>query len=225
MAKLLSYFKRIGYLNALLLLGFLCIPGSPGLLFGYFLVFSLMLNKQFIKSNLDIDFVLIILFSTTYALFYATNPIAGIQFIFIYLLFPPTFYLLGKFIGRTLKKSEFKWFLIFMGIAFSLLATISVVLDIYKGGLGQASRSVPFFWTTSARNATGMAALFLFNMCIPAFLLSNPKGIRLISKLFLAFVFFISLLCVIRLGSRTQIGVMFFSFLFSLLYLLTTSKF
>ena len=64
-------------------------------------------------------------------------------------------------------------------------------------------------------NATGMAAYFMFNMCIPAIILVSRKRMNLPTVALMTFIFILSILCILRLGSRTQLGVIALTFLFS----------
>lgn len=75
------------------------------------------------------------------------------------------------------------------------------------------------FWGTEAKNATGMAAPFILNMCIPAILLAHFKKLSIIVKVTMIIVFVLTMVCVLRLGSRTQLVIFLMTFLFTLFYM------
>ncbi len=219
MSKILNYIKSIGIIHSLLLIAFLSTPMNIGFVFGYALFISIFLKKSFIKKNLDKHFFMLLAFSVVYALFYLMDPIGGVQYFFIYLTFPVTLYLWGKYIAYRLELSDFTMAFIVIGLVFSSIGMISILLNIMSDGLGQSSRDIPYFWAETSRNATNMAVLFVFNMCIPAYLMTNDKRLSLLQKGILGLLFFISLLCVIRLGSRSQLAILMFTFVIGLVYL------
>ncbi|MHA7831040.1 MAG: O-antigen ligase family protein [Flagellimonas sp.] len=92
-----------------------------------------------------------------------------------------------------------------MGIIYSVTAILSVGFNIIEGGFIQVGRTIEGFWSGRERLATAMGAYFVFNMSIPGLLIVSKKNLSLWSKLLLIIIFIISLLCVFRLGSRTQI--------------------
>ena len=217
--KIINYIKQLGILNLVLLFGYLTNVLNYGYLIGYLLVFKIILYKGFVKNHMDMEFVLLFLFSITYGLFYSFDPVGGNQYIFIYMFTPPFLYLWGKFIiNKTTTPDQLMYIFLCIGAIFSLPALISVLLNIQEGGFAQADRNIPMFWSSQARNATGMAIMFVFNMCIPAILLAGFKRFNLITKVCLTLLFILSFLCVLRLGSRTQLVVVLFTFLATLFY-------
>lgn len=179
-----------------------------------------MIKSDFLKENVDFEFVLLALLSLTYGAFYALNPEFGIQFILIYGLFPPTFYLLGKYFcikaenEDTLFKSLF-----FVGLFLSFSSLVSVLLNIIEKGFGQINRSLPLIWGDDVVSATIMGSFFTLNMCIPAILVVRQMKLSLVLRIFMLTIFILSLLCILRIGTRTQIVISLFTLLASLIYI------
>lgn len=218
--NLFAFLKKIGFLEILLLIGYLINPFKFGFIFGYPIILLLLLKQDFIKKSLDNNFFILLLFSGTYALFYGLDPIQGTQYFFIYLIFPPLFYLYGKYIcSKAENEKELFIILIALGGIYSFSGLLSVLQNIMSGGLGQINRSIPMFWAPNSAGigATIMGAFFTLNMCIPALLVKRPPKSRilLISSIIL---FLLSLLCILRLGTRTQIGILIITLFVSLAY-------
>lgn len=213
--------NKIGLVPFFLLVMYLIDPFYYGFVFGYLIFIYFFLSGDVLKSLLDTDVLLLTLFSTVYAIFYSFDPIRGSQFIFIYLLFPPTFYLLGKHICKKIDniKESYK-FLIIISIIYSIVALVSIHLNIIQNGFVQINRDVSMIWSNEPVTATGMAAYLFANMCIPALLVFNFKKELLRENIILIIVYILSLMAVLRLGSRTQIGIslltLFISILFSI---------
>lgn len=213
--------KKIGFINLILLLGYILNPLSLGFLIGYLLTPLIYFHSGFIKKNLDFNYFLLLFFCLTYSLAYSFDPIGGLQLIALYLFIPPALYLWGKFITASLREPEDLYYLLVLfGVILSLPALISVMLNIIEGGFRQSSRSIPLFWSTEPINATGMAAMFLLNMCIPSILLTCFNRLSLLFKGILAIIFVLSILCILRLGSRTQIVIMLATTLASIIILI-----
>ncbi|WP_157373863.1 O-antigen ligase family protein [Arenibacter certesii] len=194
-----------------------------GYLFGYLLTPVVFLKSSFIRENLDLDFVLLILFSIFYALFYSFSADAadGKQFILIYSLSPPTFYLVGKFLVRLKPTSNTVFYILFfIGAIFSISAVISVFLNFQEGGFAQLDRSIPMFWDGSPISATIMGGFLTFNMCIPAVLITTQGKKGVAFNIGALCLFILSLICALRLGSRTQLGIFLITTVFAILYML-----
>ena len=192
-------------------------PLNYGIYIGYLLIIWIVLKSDFLKKNLDFDFLFLFVFSTCYALFYCFNPVAGLQYAAVYMFTPPFLYLIGKYLAqKSTSTDQLFYVLISIGLVLSIAPLISVLLDLMTGGFLQANRSIPMFWGGEPKNATGMAAPLVLNMCIPAILLASYKKMGKIFKILLIAVFILSLLCVLRLGSRTQLVIVLFTFLIAL---------
>ncbi|MFS4492256.1 O-antigen ligase family protein [Maribacter sp. 2308TA10-17] len=65
-----------------------------------------------------------------------------------------------------------------------------------------------------------MGGFFMLNMCLPGLLLIRQLKLSLGFKIFGGVIFFLSLICVIRLGSRTQLLISVLTILVSIIYTL-----
>ncbi|MEH6513695.1 MAG: hypothetical protein V7734_11415 [Maribacter arcticus] len=219
--KVASYLKEIGYIYIVSFVLYLINPFGIGFLFGYILILALLLNGKKLIHFLDRDFVFLSLFAITYALFYAINEKSGVQFIFIYALFPGFFYLFGKYLVLPQMNSVQLVFVLFaIGFIFSLSPVISVVINLREGGFVQLNREVPMFWNGKETKATLMAAYLTFNMCLPIIYLIKQRKIPILLQLAAGIIFITSLLSVFRLGSRTQLVICFLSIVLSLLFII-----
>ena len=131
------------------------------------------------------------------------------------MLTPATIYLWGKYFVKKISLEKLFPVIATFGIFYSTPALISVLINIREGGFAQLERNIPMFWSNEEMNATGMAAYFMFNMCIPAIILVSRKKMNFSTIAIVAFIFVLSILCILRLGSRTQLGVIGLTFLFS----------
>ncbi|SMC54886.1 hypothetical protein [Cellulophaga tyrosinoxydans] len=218
MNQVLKYISKLGFVNSIFILGTLLNIMSLGYLFGYIAIVLIFLRNSFLKAAVDRNLLLLFVFAIVYALFYATNAWKGSQFIVLYMFIPPTFYLWGKYMaGISVKTKTLFLVLIILTVIYSLPALISVTLNIIKGGFVQPERNIPMFWGGEIVSATQMAAFFVFNMCIPALLLVSYKEIPKILLMLLILIFILSVACVLRLGSRTQLAIIILSLLISLI--------
>lgn len=223
--KLYPYIKRVGTLLFILLVLYLINPFNKGFLAGYLITVLIYLHKEFLLKNIDSTFFLLLIFSIVYASFYAFNLEQGVQWLFIYALFPSTFYLLGKKMVLSDTTSITLFYLFFaLGFMYSITGVLSVSTNLLKGGFRQVGRSIADFWTGKEKLATAMGAFFIFNMSIPGILIAAKRKLPILIKLISTGIFIISLLCVFRLGSRTQIVLILLSIFFALIYLLKSQN-
>ncbi|MEE9361051.1 MAG: hypothetical protein V3U92_00470 [Cellulophaga sp.] len=221
MVEILKYLKTVGLPLVILLVFFLIDPFAKGYLAAYLLTALIYVKKDFIQKNFDFDFVILFIFSITYALFSLLNPDIYKQTIIFYGVFPPVFFLLGKYFVVKSKKTEHLFILLIsVGFLFSFSALISVVLNLTTGGFAQYERSIPMFWNGNEITATLMGAFFTFNMCLPAILLTGNKKHSLLFRIASIIVFILSLLCTFRLGSRTQIAIFILTILISFVFII-----
>ncbi|MGB5819491.1 MAG: O-antigen ligase family protein [Saonia sp.] len=209
MSEIKVYLNRVGFLIIALLIFFLVDPYQKNFLAGYLLTALIYIKKDFFVRSLDFDFVILFLFSVVYALFSILDPDIFTQTVIFYGVFPPVFYLLGKYLmSKTDKVQHIFMIMLTVGFLYSISALFSVFLNLKGGGFAQFDRSIPMFWDGSKPiKATLMAAYFTFNMCIPALLLVRFPKFNLPFKIVISFIFALSLLCVFRLGSRTQLAI------------------
>ena len=219
---MITIINKIGLIPFFLLVMYLIDPFYYGFVFGYLIFFYFFLSGDILKSLLDLDVLLLTLFSTVYSIYYSFDPIRGTQFIFIYLLFPPTFYLLGKHICKKIGDvADTYKFLVLIFVIYSSIALLSIHLNILKNGFVQINRDVSMIWSTETITATGMAAYLFANMCIPAILVFNFKKQQFKQVIILITIYALSITAVLRLGSRTQIGISLLAFFVSILFSLS----
>lgn len=195
-------------------------PFNFGYLAGYLLIGLIIIQGPFMAKNMDLDFVLLILYSFSYAMFYSFDyESRGAQYIAIFATTPPFFYLLGKYLVKDRPGAHLLFYLLFaLSLMYSCSAMISVFQNFLTGGFVQLERSIPYFWGGEPVSATLMGAYFTLNMCIPALLiLSRARKGLLFNTLAIA-TFIVSLICVLRLGSRTQLSIFLLTTLLALFY-------
>jgi len=226
MRLLKNYLSDIGLPFAFLLFMFLLNPFNQGALFVYPMIGLFLFQKKFLLQSLDLNFVLLVLLSLIYALFYLFDPIGGIQFFLYYAFFPPFFYLFGKYLVKDMNTPSIIFhLLVTIGFVFSSSALISVFINFVEGGFTQFDRSLPYFWTGQLFSATKMGAFFTLNMCLPALLIANQRRSALWLRIVALAVFILTLICVIRLGSRTQLAIMLITSLVSFVYVVPRQSF
>ncbi|NDV42641.1 O-antigen ligase family protein [Flagellimonas sediminis] len=219
MKALIHYFKHIGFIYLILLVIYLVNPYNKGFMAGYLILGLIYTNRKFVLGNLDKTYFILVVFSFVYAAFYYFNLEQGMQWLIIYATFPPVFYLLGKKMVPEMEDTKsMGQLLIFLGIAYSLTGILSVGTNLLEGGFVQLGRSIADFWSGQERLATAMGSYFVFNMSIPGLLIVAKRRLSLIAKLALIGVFILSLLCVFRLGSRTQMALALIGILIGIAY-------
>lgn len=220
MGDIVSYIRSFGTFNFFFVTLTLMNVLGYGHFFGYIAIALIFTKKDLLKTGLDSYFLTILTFSSIYSLYYLVDPWKGLQFFLIYLLSPASFYLWGKLLVKKSKNHKQVFLiLIIFGILYSLPSLISVLLNINEGGFAQPDRNIPMFWGGLPVNATGMASFLMFNMCIPALLITGYRVLSKANVVLFLFLFLLSFASVLRLGSRTQIGIFALSFIFALIYL------
>lgn len=217
-----NYSISLGLPITLALALFLLNPFNLGYFFGLLLAPMLLIKKDFISRNLDRTFVFLAIFSVVYALFYALDADAsrGQFYIAFYALIPVTFYLLGKYLYRPNLPPDRIFYILFACFSlYSVSALISVMINFLEGGFSEFNRSIPMFWTGEPLSATIMGSFFTFNMGIPAIMIASLGKKKLIIQAFAGVLFVLSLICVIRIGSRTQLAIFLISSLLALAYI------
>ena len=136
--KISKYFQDNGIVLCLLLVGYLVNPYNLGFILGYPIVALVLIKKKFLLKNLDFDVFLLLIFSLTYAGFYAFNPTGGFQYIAIYAVFPPVFYLLGKLLFKILPSREDTIYLLFF---------LSFLFFFFSFDYGSSQLFYRRFWT------------------------------------------------------------------------------
>ena len=217
---LLNWFKVVGIIPLGLFYLYLINPFQRNYLIAYALTLFVFVKGSFVLNRVRFDAVMLFLFSASYMLFSLIDPEVYIQTTLFYGLFPLTFLFLGSYFASKVEKSEMNSFLILAGILFSFSPLISVIINLRSGGFIQLDRGIPMFWGgTSPVKATLMGGYFTFNMCLLSIIMSS-SSMKLLKKLLLGLVFVLSLLCVFRLGSRTQVAISLFVSVISLLFVI-----
>lgn len=194
-------------------------PYSFGFVFGYCLGILIFLKLKHLIPLFDKTILSLFLFSSVYSAFYAFKPQLGIQFIFLYSIIPFVMYSAGSNLGLNSKKNILK-ITFLLGLAISIPSLASVFIDIYENGFVTLVRDVPNIWTGEKEPATNTAGKLIMNMCIPSLLLINWKIFS--QKNWVAFgallIFILSIIAILRLGSRTHLVIVIFTLFFSVLY-------
>jgi len=217
-----EYLIKLGIPVLCLLTLYLLNPYNTYVFSGYLITVFILFNPNFFKNNLDQTLLVILVFSIVYALFFSLNPVSGKQYIFLYAILPSSFYLIGKYVNERFESNsqDLFYMFIFTSLLFSSTGILSVFTDILKNGFNEIDRNLPSFWTGVPITATKMGSYFALNMCIPAVLLGNRNKSGILFYLILIVIFLISLVCVLRIGSRTQLAIGIITTIISLLYLI-----
>lgn len=219
--------KKIGIPFVALLFIYLLNPYGLNIYVGYLLAGLLLLQRDFLVKNMDVGFLLLMIFSLTYAAFFSFDPKAGKQYILIYALVPGTFYLLGKFFAERLqgKGNHLILLLLLTGVVFSISAVLSVFTDILQNGYNIVERNLPNYWTGNIVPATIMGSYFTILMTFPAVLIPRINKLSLLLRILLLVLYAVAMACILRIGSRTQISISLITLFFSLLYVMPRQSF
>ena len=222
--------KRLGFkdgffrhekLILLILMVYLINPLGYGNYVG-FLLFPILISNKAIKANFDRNSLILLAFSCSYVSIiyqYKGAYTIGFSNMIESLLFPIMMYSLGKYYQKKYAK-EYSFYKIVFTVLFlfSLIAFISIVIDIYHSGFN-GNRNIPLINYDSKKSMaatliSSSVSLFLAfcgTLLIPArFFEKKYKWIFLIFSL-------IALIFTIRLGSRTGLGIFMLSFILNYL--------
>lgn len=224
---MLKEIKKIGIPFVALLVLYLLNPYGLNIYIGYLLAGLIILQKGFLVKNIDLGFLLLFMFSLTYAAFFSFEPKAGSQYIIIYAIMPGTLYLLGMYFADKIEGNRANLVLLLLcaGCVFSISAILSVFTDILQNGYNVVDRNLPNYWTGQIIPATIMGAYFTIVMTIPALLIPEVKKLPFIMKIAFLLVYLVSIACVLRIGSRTQLSISVITLLISLFYVMPRQSF
>ena len=181
----------------------------------------MILQPNILKKLADFDAFLLFIFSLIYAAVYSFKMEQGVQFLIIYASFPAGFYLIGKKVASTFTTSKQMFYVLFLlSFCFSITAIISIVLNLLEGGFVQTERDIGLFWNGKTLNATAMGGYLIYNLCIPGFLLLYKVKLTKAFRFFMIITFVVTLLCIFRLGNRTQLVLIVLNTLISLLFII-----
>lgn len=194
-------------------------PFNYDFIFGYLILFFMLISPHLKLFFTDTKGVILLLFSLIYAAFYSLEPEKGSQYIFLYAFIPFVMYSAGKLLSAASTKKIIPIIFI-LGFFLAAPSLMSVFNDIYENGFVTLKRDVENVWTGEFEPATNTAGRLLMNMCIPGLLLikwhmiSKKNWISLASIL----VFVVSIIAILRLGSRTHLVIVAFTLFFGLIY-------
>lgn len=214
--------KKLNLLFVGLIVLYVINPYGTNIYTGYLVTVFILVQKGFLLKNLDKNFLTLILLSVTYAIFFSLNPKSGQQYIIIYAIIPWTLYLCGKYSVTKIGDNPLHLFylLIITGILLSFSSFISVLTNILDVGFSEVDRNLPNFWTGATVSATIMGSYYVLIMCFPALLIAGKNKLNNILKTTLIILFIITVICSLRIGSRTQLGVFILCLVISLAYLI-----
>ena len=221
--KNIALFIRQECILLFLLLVFLLDPFSKGILVLYLLIIYFFTKLHFLHYNLDGKGFLLFLFSILYALFYYNNPVGGQQMTIFYAFAPFTFYIIGRYFSITYRSESILYFLfLFLAIAYSVLPAISILKHIIENGFG-SNRNLTLIWDNSQEfSATIIAAHFTLNMSSLGIIFAHqPSTFESKIKIIMLTAFFISLFCIFRVASITQLLVTTLTFILAVVYLIS----
>lgn len=179
------------------------------MLFFVFLFFKI----KYLLSNIDRNVLYLFLFTLSYELIssFGLNYIdKSIDAILPNFFVPSLLYLVGKYVSVNYKNQQIEvFFMFFMTFVFSLIPIISILLQVEENGFIDGSRNLYLIWDkNSVISATGLGSYFVLNMASIGLInvKKNTKTERIIN-IGIIILFVLSLICVLRLGSRTQIVI------------------
>jgi len=219
------FIKREFLLLFLLLIFF--IPFSKVHYICFILAFYfIVLKYYFIITVLDKFGILLVLFSISYSVFYSFTPDESNSFIVLYAISPITFYGLGKYFSTKYRSYDVYYFLLlFLSLGFSLIPAISIIQQIIENGF-VGERNIRLITQDEATSATLLGAYFTLNMAaIGTIFVQSAKKIENRIKFITLCAFIISLLCVLRVASRTQLLIALISLLVTISYLMLKQSF
>ena len=176
------------------------------ILFFLFIIFKSTLFINYLDKNVFFLF----LFSSSYSLFEALNidyVNNGLMSTLPNLIIPLVMYLIGLYITKNYKGNQIRIFLLFfVSLMFSIIPIISIFIQLRNSGFF-GIRSLYLIWDNNfLLAATILGSYFTFNMTSIGLVNAkrNTKFEKLVFKL-VVIVFVISIICILRLGNRTQI--------------------
>ncbi len=230
MDSILNFIKKNFFLLSILFLVFI----NP-FFYGYrvamlFFIF-IFFKTNFFFSNVDKNVLYLFLFACSYEMLASLRVDSldkGFMSILPNILAPSVLYLIGKYISENCKGNQVRIFLLFyLSVVFSIIPLISILLQIQENGFIEGTRSLYLIWDKNLEiSATGLGSYFVLNMASIG--LINVKKTTKIERnitIGIVILFVLSLVCVLRLGSRTQLVLAIVSLLGSFLLNLRQNSF
>jgi hypothetical protein len=177
-----------------------------------FFVFIFFKIKYFIP-RIDKNVFYLFLFATSYELLASLKLDyieSGIVAILPNIFVPSLLYLIGKYISINYRNHQIGvFFLLFIAFSFSLIPMTSILLQIQENGFIEGSRSLYLIWDKNFEiSATGLGSYFVLNMAsIGLINIKKSSKVERSVTFLVVVLFLLSLICVLRLGSRTQLVI------------------
>lgn len=220
------FIKKEFILLLLLLILFFDLNGK-----GFYMCFILALYFITIKftslfNSLDKLGVLLILFSISYSLFYSNTSQASTVYILVYAISPISFYALGRYFYTKYRSYNiFLFLLLFLSLGYSFIPAISIIYRILENGF-TGGRNLTLLTRTTDTGATLLGGFFTMNMAaVGTMFVQSSNRIENKIKFISLGAFIISVLCVLRVASRTQLLIALISLLVTIGYLMLKRAF
>lgn len=201
-------------------------PPTYGVYTAFLIPFYLILNFDLVIKNIDNKGIFIFIFSVSYIIIYSFNPIGGYSLMAIYFAFF-AIYMIGKILSKKYQASNVFYFLFaFLMLSDLLIPSISIVMNLAKIGF-TGGRNMALLWDPNFEYAaTGLAGHFILSItAFSTILVPNTTKFESRMKLLYGAIFIISLLCILRLASKTQIIILVITILITILYLIPKQPF
>lgn len=223
----IQIFIKKEFLLLLLLMIFFIDPNGKGYYICFILALYFIVIKSFsLLNSLDKLGILLILFSLSYSVIYFFNTKDRTSLFVLYAISPITFYSLGKYFSIKYRSFKVYYFLfLFLALGYSFIPAISIIYEIIGNGF-VGERNVRLLTRHEESEATLLGAFFTMNMAaIGTIFVQSAKKIENKIKFISLGAFIISLLCVLRVASRTQLGIALISLLVTISYLMLKQSF
>ncbi|NDP28000.1 MAG: hypothetical protein GZ087_11325 [Flavobacterium sp.] len=201
-------------------------PPTYGVYQAFLIPFYLVLNYKLAIQNIDNKGIFLFLFSISYILIYLLNPTGGYSLIAIYISFF-TFYMIGKILAKKYQSgSVFYFVFIFLMLSDLLIPSVSIITNIANHGF-TGGRNMTLLWDPNFEySATGLAGHFILSItAFSTILIPNTTKFENRIKMLYGVFFIISLLCILRLASKTQIMILAITIFITILYLIPKQPF
>lgn len=223
----IQFFIKKEFLLLLLLLIFFIDLHQKGYYMCFILAFYFVTIKfPSILTSLDKLGILLIFFSLSYSVFYFFNTEDRSSLFVVYAISPITFYALGKYFSMKYRSYKVYYFLfLFLSLGYSFIPAISIIYHIIGNGF-VGERDVMLVTRNEVTTATLLGAYFTMNLAgIGTIFVKSAKKFENRIKFISLGAFIISLLCVLRVASRTQLGIVVISLLVTMAYLMLKQSF
>lgn len=182
----------------------------------YFITIEIL---SFVEA-LDKFGLLLLFFSISYSIIFSRQPDATVPLMLVYAICPITFYVLGKYFSIKYSSHKVFYFLfLFLSIGFSFIPAVSIIYHIIENGF-VGERRLMLLTRDVLSGGPLLGSFFTINMAaIGTIFVQSSKKIENKIKIISLVVFIISLLCALRVASRTQLGIALISLFVTIAYL------